>query len=646
MEICKICGKELSTTRGLLSHVNSIHKISTEEYYLTYLDGEKIFCKICGIETKFRNIKQGYSHACKKHIALYAGLQNRNKTKEEKEFIEQKRKKNNLEKYGVENTWQREDVKEKRINSLIEHFGVNSPLKSKEIKEKRNESNIKKYGKKSFINAYTEEAKENKKRTCLNKYGVEYAAQSTQAKEQAKQTCLERYGVEYSLQAKEIRSRSKETWKQKYGNEIENPSQVQEIKDKKKNTCLEHFGVEYSLQAKEIRNKIESTNFIKYGHKNPQGSKSVQDKTRKTKFYRYYDQLLTSDRLKKLVFPLFSKEDYTGSHEKYLFKCNKCGNKFLDYLADGNIPRCKICFPIGNIKSKAESEIISFLKELIPNEKIIQGDRSIINPQELDIYIPDRSLAIEYDGLRWHSEKLKLETAKYYHLNKTLRCNELNIKLIHIFEDEWILKNELVKSKLKSILKLQNFNKLFARKCIIKEIDVNCKNEFLETYHIQGKDNSKIKYGAFYKNELVGVMTFGSLRLALGNKYKKDTFELIRFATKQSVLGLASKMLRYFIKHYHPEKIISYADRRWSSLENNLYKSIGFSFIHFSEPSYWYIHPGQKGNRIHRFVFRKSELKKKLEIFDPDLSEWQNMQLNGYTRIWDCGNLKYEMNCK
>ena len=135
-------------------------------------------------------------------------------------------------------------------------------------------------------------------------------------------------------------------------------------------------------------------------------------------------------------------------------------------------------------------------------------------------------------------------------------------------------------------------------------------------------------------------MTFRKLNIAKGSKSEINTYELDRFCSNYNfrVVGIASKLLKYFINNYNPIKIISYADRRWS--DGNLYKRLGFNFVHNTDPNYWYI---TENGRIHRFNFRKSELNKKLEHFDPNLTEYQNMLNNGYCRIWDCGNMKFEL---
>ena len=253
-------------------------------------------------------------------------------------------------------------------------------------------------------------------------------------------------------------------------------------------------------------------------------------------------------------------------------------------------------------------------------------------------YIPNKKLAIEYNGLYWHSELNN--TNKNYHLNKTKLCENKDIRLIHIFEDEWNNKQQIVKNRLKYILKLIPY-KIFARKCIIKEINSQLKDKFLNKYHIQGTDKSNIRLGAFYKNRLVAVMTFGKRRIALGSKNKNNFYELIRFCTISNfnIIGIAGKLLKYFKNKYKPKNIISYADRRWS--QGNLYKQLGFKLDHISPPNYWYI---KNGIRIHRFNFRKNVLKDKLNIFDMELSEWENMKNNDYDRIWDCGNYVFIKN--
>jgi len=154
----------------------------------------------------------------------------------------------------------------------------------------------------------------------------------------------------------------------------------------------------------------------------------------------------------------------------------------------------------------------------------------------------------------------------------------------------------------------------------------------------RGQRCSKCKDTRF-TYELVSVMTFSKLSLAKGNKVFTDNeYELSRFCNNFNyiVIGGASKLFKYFIRNYKPKSIISFSDRRWS--DGNLYKKLGFEFQYNTSLCYYYIINGQ---RKHRFIYRKSELKNKLEIFDPKLTEYQNMINNGFDRIWDCGNSKW-----
>ena len=131
-------------------------------------------------------------------------------------------------------------------------------------------------------------------------------------------------------------------------------------------------------------------------------------------------------------------------------------------------------------------------------------------------------------------------------------------KLIHIFEHEWINKQTIIKSKLKALFNVEQ-ERIYARKCIIKEISNKEKNEFLNQFHIQGEDKSKVKLGLFYEEELVAVITFGKPRFN-----KNYEYELIRYATSKHVIGGATKLLKYFERNYKPKSIITYADRRFS----------------------------------------------------------------------------------
>lgn len=294
------------------------------------------------------------------------------------------------------------------------------------------------------------------------------------------------------------------------------------------------------------------------------------------------------------------------------------------HLQGNGCPKCGLSF------DKTEGEVKEFIKSL--DLDFIENTRKIIPPLELDIYIASHKLAIEFDGLYWHSELYKPNN---YHLNKTDLCESNGIQLIHIFEDEWLLKRDIVESRIRNILGLTT-DKIYGRKTIVKEILNIDSNSFLSKNHLQGGTNASIRLGLYYNNVLVSVMTFNKPRLGIGTSY--DGYELTRFANKlnTSVIGGADKLLSYFIKRYKPNLIVSYADRRWS--QGGLYEKLNFIENNKNEPNYWYI----IGNvRKHRFGFRKHKLKD--EGFDTiNKTEHQIMLDRKIYRIYDCGTITYK----
>lgn len=328
------------------------------------------------------------------------------------------------------------------------------------------------------------------------------------------------------------------------------------------------------------------------------------------------------------------RKTFQNGGTKLILKCDNghITEKRLDVFRR-NITGCKYCQG-KKTTSKYEYKIFKFI-QFIYNGKILKNNRKLIYPYELDIVLPDKKIAIEFCGIYWHSEVKK---DKNYHLLKLNLCNEIGYKLITIFEDEWINKKDIVKNRLRHILNLSN-DKIYARQCIIKEIDSKESSEFINIYHLQGNVGSVLKLGAFYKDELVAVMTFSRPSIAKGRKINySESFEIARFCMNKNIVGIASKFLKYFQRTYEWDEIYSYADRRWS--EGNLYKKLGMEFVKNTKPNYWYF-KGTK--RYHRFKFRKSVLSSKLNNFDPNLTEYENMLNNGWNRIWDCGNVLYKI---
>lgn len=326
--------------------------------------------------------------------------------------------------------------------------------------------------------------------------------------------------------------------------------------------------------------------------------------------------------------------------EKLIVKCKKCGWISEHFIYNGigkkikDLPLCKNC---EKYSSKEEYALRHFLMNNY-NKTILINDRLIISPLELDIYLPENKLAIEFDGLHWHSFKkdfpLCRNNNKDYHKMKTIYCLEKGIQLIHIFEDEWLFKQDIVKSRLRNFLGIYD-QKIYARKCQILEIDKEISRQFQENNHIQGAVTSKVNLGLYFEDELVSLMTFSKPRFN-----KKYDWELVRFCNKLNyhIPGAASKLLTFFERNYKPRNLLSYADRRWS--KGNLYEKLGFKLDHISSPDYWYVTPKYL-IRESRLKYQKHKLPQLLEHFDPSKTEVQNMLENGYEQVFDCGNLVY-----
>ena len=316
--------------------------------------------------------------------------------------------------------------------------------------------------------------------------------------------------------------------------------------------------------------------------------------------------------------------EYKGIKEENNFRCLKCGNTWTQKNIHNGI-YCRECTPKIAGYSLQEKEVLNYIKSIYDG-KILENDRSL--DIELDIYVPELNIAIEYNGLYWHSSKFK---EKKYHLNKTEICENNNIQLIHIFENEWLNKKEIVKSILKAKLG-KTTNRIYARKCKIKEVPSKIANDFLDKNHIQGKDNAPIRYGLYYNGDLVQLMT-----LKRSHRSKEKYMELKRSCSilNTNVIGGFSKLLKY-VKSKINEDIITFGDRRYSYKEN-VYSKIG-KFIAITPPNHFYIN----GNILEgREKYQKHKLKDIFENFDSSKTAIQNCHDNDLYEIYDCGNWKY-----
>lgn len=429
--------------------------------------------------------------------------------------------------------------------------------------------------------------------------------------EKRKKTNLEKWGVEYPLQNPKIMEKFKQTNLRKFG--VDNFSNSDNFLEKLKKSNNKKWGVDFPTQLEKIKEKTKNTNINKWGV-----SSTLQLDISKKK------------RLEKTKSEEFRKRFDISNHDSYieylgnsisLFNCDKGHNFKINYdnfksRLNLGLPLCTVCYPISSLTSIKEKELLAFIQSKYSGE-IIHSYRDIL---EIDIYLPQLKLGFEFNGIWWHSDEYK---EKNYHYYKRNHFKKDGIKIINIWEDDWDLKKEIVKSQILNFL--GKSNKIPARKCKIKKIDdVQIVKDFMNKNHIQGFVKSNIYLSLLFEDEIVCMMSFDEFEGR--KKMKKGEWNLNRFCNKMgiSVVGGASKILSHFEKNYHPERVISYSDCNWSN--GDLYKKLGFVLVNELKPDYKYV---VDGVRIHKSRFRK----KRTNISESKLN---------IPKIFDSGKLKWE----
>jgi hypothetical protein len=505
--------------------------------------------------------------------------------------------------------------------------------------------------------------KEKRKITCIKKYGVENPSMLLENKEKVKKSNLEKFGVEYPLQSLDIVNKSKEIFLEKYG--VDNPSKIKEIREKAESTNLERYGVKHAAKNEEIKENTKLYFLEKFGVDNPSKIREIREKAEQTNLERYgVKHALQNEGIKRKTFLKYKESNYDRKVRKafnnifekceervndinnrlvekngriYKIKCKLCDK---DYELNDQLFRkrkkrneviCTNCNDKNKSFSLAEKEILEFIK-LNYNGKIIENYRDKL---EIDIYLPELNLGIEYNGLYWHSEDCK---DKDYHYNKHIYFESKEINIFSIWEDDWSNKQDIIKSLIFNKLKI-NINKIYARKTELKTIDDNVLiRDFLNENHIQGFVGSSVKIGLFYNNELVSLMTFGKKRNFTNQISKENEYELLRFCNKKytSVIGGASKLFNYFLNNFKPKEIISYSDNSYSN--GGIYNLLNFKFNNDNINYYWF----KNKIKYHRYNFRKDLLVS--QGFDSSKTEIEIMHERGYLRIFDSGISKWIYN--
>lgn len=480
---------------------------------------------------------------------------------------------------------------EKRKKTLYSKYGVGCILNLKSIRDLN--SKIKKENaekRKQVLLKEKELDKRTRKEKWLDTIKTKYNVSSYKEFLHGKEN--------YNDVKKKTYEKIKLSIKRKYN--VDKVIDIPNVKEKIKQTCLEKYGTTHLLNTKEQKEK--------------------------NKLKKHIDTYYNFSRFKNECVPNFSLDEWLQNYDTKLpWKKTSTGEIF--YCKYWGYP------PVGKFKdSSLERTVCKMLNFL--NVSYVKNSRDIVNPMELDLFLPEHNIAIECNGEYFHSSRIK---DKNYHFVKYQECIKKGIRLINLFGKDIIQKEKKVFNLLKNLIK-RNRLKIGARKCVVVEISSNMAKLFFEKYHFDGFCHAKKHYGLMYKNKLVSAISIGKVRF-----FKNcNDLELIRFSTIKNIniIGGFSKFVSFLRRTYPNKKLHTYADLNLYT--GDVYEKTGFTFNKITEPDFYYC---KNGNIfVSRYQAQKHKLKNFLgDKFDKNLSEEQNMKNSGFHRVYGCGSKYYSI---
>lgn len=651
IKICAYCGKPFETKSGTKKFCDDIHYAN---------------CVVCGKKFKLPNAQlnaKDRRKTCSK--ACTAIL----------------RKSTCIDKYGGVAPASSKFVQDKMKATTLERFGVEHAAQNTQVQQKMRNTSKDRYGVDYFTQ--TEEYKEKAKKTNISKYGAEWAAQSNEVRDKIESTNIEKYGSKNAMQNEQIRDKQRQSYFSKTG--YHTPWSNPDVIHKTEETNLSRYGVRRPLQSREIQEKSKTTNQIRYGVDNPMQNESIKLKMKSTTLDRYGSECyLSSDEgrhhLKNAMQSKYGVNYFSQStdwlsnvmlDESKIANFKNFKSNPKQFILDNYVAKPKL-YELANdlgvhentagwyineyqlsdyvdyVYSKMEQEVYDFIKSLDPDIEIIRNTKKVITPYELDLYLPKYNFAIECNPTSTHNSSINTfdrkskPTDKNYHKMKTDLCESKGIFLFHIFGYEWTNKEDIIKSMIRNILHKNSFV-VYGRKTVIKGVDSSTARIFLNSNHRQGYAPAPIRYGLYFENELVSIMTFSKIRHTIGESKNSDGYELVRFCNRldTSVSGGASKLFKYFLNIHHPDRVISFSDR--AHTRGNLYSTLGFRTKHMSDPGYVWVNYSTD-TAYHRSNAQKQNIKKFLhdDLIDLSRTEKQIMEEHRFVSMYDSGTILWE----
>jgi hypothetical protein len=398
------------------------------------------------------------------------------------------------------------------------------------------------------------------------------------------------------------------------------------VMQQKRKTVFEKHGVDHFSKTTEYRTKFEKTLQERYGVSNPGQIESLKSMRSRKKQETYFHSIF--DKMAEFAVPDFTFDEYTSVRDTSLrWKCVSCGDVF-ESCVYYKLPKCPTCYPTARFggQSLIEKEILEAVRLFYTGE-IVCNSRELIPPREIDIYFPAEKLAIEVNGIYWHSKY-----DERYHREKFDACQATGIRLLMITDCDWQDKRDLVLAMIRHRLGI-SARRVYARQCRVVTLTKKEGADFFNTHHISGNSAAGEYHGLVYEGDIVGAISCSPR-----NRFNKNesAVEIIRLAFSDSVVGGASRLIKHLRKKYK-KPIISYADLRYGTGE--VYKAAGMSLVKLTDPGYWYF---INGKRYHRLSWTKKKLvgmgyeknKTEYQIMTEDLKA---------LRYYDCGHALFRL---
>lgn len=458
---------------------------------------------------------------------------------------------------------------------------------------------------------------EKRKNTNLQKYGFEYASQHDKVKAKAETTCFEKYGAKAPTLNPVVLDKAQKTIQENWG--VNFPQQHPDIRTKTIEVFQNTYGAPVPAQNLEVLVKTKKTNLSKYGVVAPFLTTEHRETNRKTFRQKSWDSYITN---RTDYTPLFTQEEFLDSHRysEHLFVCQKCHNQFSVALKRESDLRCFACYP--RKESWGETKIKQWLWD--NNISFEQWNRQVIKPLEIDFYLPDLNVGIEFNGIFYHSDCQIGD--KKYHQNKWKQALEKGVRLVQIWEHEMVQKPDIIFDRLSHVVGLKK-TIVGARKCNITVVDFGKAKTFIQNSHLQGNIPTKHIWGLEHNGLLVALASFVKTRYSKGSDY-----ELARYCILPGyhVPGGLSKLLNHAHQELGFKSLVSYSNLNWGL--GNGYEKTGFELSHISPPNYWY------WKNINDVQSRLKFQKHKIQGLAAGNTEQEIAKNLGYNRFYDAGN--------